>query len=215
MVSREVDVILKKLREVGEKSLACWSLTREVSKEDGNKILWSLVGLYANRLEDLCLFDICTDDEALILLNWFIAGGSTRDFDLDLQFGLLLLKRGFLVQQKMEQIIKCHDWESYASPNIKLSFLPNMPNAEQWVLKLADQVPEDGRDGFFMACLHMNSEIIDRKLIKKFTEWYGSPGNEMQGTGEHGWLGAFIKKWLNLYPAETLEDVIKIFFENY
>ncbi len=215
MVTREVDEILKKLQKTAEKTSPCWCLTREVSEEDGNKILWSIVGLYANRLEDSCLFDLCSDDEALILLNWFIAKGYTWDFDLDLQFSLLLLKRGFLVQERMEKIIKSYDWASYASPHQFLSFLPNMPNSEKWVLKLADQVPEDARDGFFMACLNMKSETIDRKLMAKFEEWYSSPGKAMDGTGEHGWLGAFIKKWINIYPYETLRDVIQIFFRNY
>ncbi len=75
--------------------------------------------------------------------------------------------------------------------------------------RLLDQVPEDGRDGLFLACYRLQSEKLDRKLIEKFTKW-GEEGWCLGATDELYALEQFIAKWLGLYPFEDLEGVIRL-----
>ena len=77
--------------------------------------------------------------------------------------------------------------------------------------QLLDRVPEDCRDGLFLACHKLQSEKLDRKLIAKFMEWGAGPWSP-GATGELYALEQFIAKWLRLYSYMDLEGVVRLYF---
>lgn len=159
-----------------------------------------------------CLFASCPEEEARILLGDFIRSETPCGYNLLCQLSRLLLLRGALVRDEMERIIRETDWSSYDAPSLLLSFLPHMPDGEKRMIRLAGSVPEDNRDGYLLACLETDSKELDLTLMSCFRRWFSEPGASPECTGELGWLERFIKKWLPLYPFDSLEGVVRLFF---
>jgi hypothetical protein len=80
-------------------------------------------------------------------------------------------------------------------------------------MQLLDVVGDDFRDGLFIACLRINSEELDRKLIRKFPEWE-EEGAALHDTGNIYALQQFLTKWLKRYPYSDLEKVVKLYFRH-
>ena len=71
---------------------------------------------------------------------------------LALQLSWLLAERGMLVCARMGRIITKTDWSSYGSNGLLLAYLGSVKGADAQIRRLLDIVPEDGRDGLFVAC---------------------------------------------------------------
>ncbi len=157
------------------------------------------------------IFEDCNQAQAKLFLESFVIGDLNVNWDISLQLSKLLSTRGFLISDLIEPMLSRLDWHSYSSPQLLLSYLAIMNGGVEWAYQLLDQVPEDARDGLLLACYKLNSQKLDKKLMGKFVEWGASnwsPGS----TGELGALEQFISKWLERYPYNELEEVIRTYF---
>ena len=74
-------------------------------------------------------------------------------------------------------------------------------------------MPDDFRDGLFIAAMHAESHEVDGILINAFSEWYKSGDWFPAGTGEDGWLEYFLKKWIKVYSLEKIEVPLRAYFD--
>src|SRR5881394_821246 len=124
----------------------------------------------------------------------------------------LLSQKGRLVSETIDPLLRSLDWSSWSSYQLFLSYLAVRDDGAELASRLLDQVPEDARDGLFLACYRLQSTALDRKLIDKFLEW-GAEGWSPESTGELYALEQFIAKWLGLFPYRDLEGVVRLYFE--
>jgi len=162
-------------------------------------------------LADSGLFDRCNDDLATRFLEAFVAGKLSVNFPIAMQLSKLLAKRGGLIRETIEPLLATPDWRSLSAPSLLLSYLALHGEGERIAMQLLDTVPEDCRDGLFLACYRRESEVLDRKLMQKFAAWDLEDWHPT-ATGEIVFLGGFIAKWLARYPFADLENVIRIYF---
>jgi hypothetical protein len=159
-----------------------------------------------------CIFDDCNDAEARTFLSAFLGHGLSVCWGVSEQLSKLLSIRGRLVSDIIEPLLTTLDWSSCATHQLFLSYLALRDDGAAWAGRLLDTVPEDARDGLFLACHRLKSEELDRKLIAKFMEW-GAGRWDPGATGELYPLQQFIVKWLELYPYGDLEGVIRLYFK--
>jgi hypothetical protein len=159
-----------------------------------------------------CIFDDCTDAQAETFLAAFLAHGFAVSWSVSEQLSKLLCVRGRLVSENIEPLLRTLDWRSCATHQLFLSYLAVRADGAALAAQLLEQVPEDARDGLFLACHRLKSEELDRKLIAKFAEW-GAGRWDPVATGELYALEQFIAKWLGLYPYRDLEGVIRLYFK--
>lgn len=162
------------------------------------------------------LFDVCSDKDARTFLLAFLRGELRICWSLSVEMARLLAHRGHLVKDEAEQVFQqTSDWNSMPR-SLCLTYLVQFEDGPERALQFVEQsrdeeVRESYRDGLFMACFQMESEALDKALASKFLEWdrYGEVN-----TATGGWaaLGAFLSKWINLYPASTLEDLLRLYF---
>ena len=157
------------------------------------------------------IFGDLDDDDAKILLESFIGFRSLYHFDLAMQLARLLAERGTLVSTRMERIIAKTDWSSYGSNGLLLAYLGSVKGAAAQIRQLLDIVPEDGRDGLFVACWKSQSVRVHKKLLEKFEGWIDADSDFGSSTGEAAWLGAFIAKWMReeTFPYGRLESLVR------
>ena len=158
-----------------------------------------------------CIFDDCNEELAKLLLESFLTNGLSVSWSVSEQLSKLLSKRGLLVSETMDPLLTTLDWSSWSTHQLFLSYLAVREDGAALAIRFLDLVPEDARDGLFLACHLLQSEELDRKLIGKFVEWGAgqwSPGS----TGELYALEQFIAKWLRVYPYRELEGVIRLYF---
>ena len=161
-------------------------------------------------------FKKATEKEAKILLDDFVCKRTRIGFGLSCQLARLLSEKGQLVAKKMDCILEKTDWESYASPQLLLSYLAVKPDGAKWAYRLLDVVLDDARDGLFLACWKISDKRLQAKLLRKFEEWFTEDEAWGSGTGEDGWLGRFISKWLTegTFAYERLEKCIRWYFKH-
>lgn len=161
-------------------------------------------------IDDIWLFSDVNDEEARLLLEAFVAGATHCTYDVQRHFMRLLAIKGALVARQMDEIVWTTDWESYASPQLLLSYLAAKPDGVNWILKLLDVVLEDARDGILTACWYCNDKRVQKKLLGKFKEW-SRDSSWGGGTGEDCWLGRFLTKWTkeSAFEWQTMSDVVK------
>lgn len=160
-----------------------------------------------------CIFDDCSDEQAKTFLEAFLCHGLSVSWSVSEQLSKLLSKRGRLVSERIDPLLKTLDWGSLSPDQLFLSYLAVRDDGAVVATDLLDIVPEDARDGLFLACHKLRSESLDRKLMKKFVQWgeeQWCPG----ATGELHALEQFVAKWLRLYPYRDLENVIRLYFEH-
>lgn len=160
-----------------------------------------------------CIFDDCNDKQAKVFLDAFLGDCFSVSWSVSEQLSKLLSKRGRLVSERMDPLLKTLNWGSVSSHQLFLSYLAVRDDGAAVASDLLDIVPEDARDGLFLACHRLRSESLDRKLMKKFVGWSAEqwcPGS----TGELYALEQFVAKWLRLYPYADLENVIRLYFEH-
>ena len=157
------------------------------------------------------IFGDIDDEDAKFLLESFIDFRSLYHFDLALQLACLLAERGTLVRARMGRIIAKTDWSSYRSNGLLLSYLGSVKGADAQIRRLLDIVPEDGRDGLFVACWKSQSVRVQKKLLEKFESWIDADSDFGSGTGEAAWLGAFLAKWMREgeFPYDRLESLVR------
>jgi hypothetical protein len=160
-----------------------------------------------------CIFDDCNDTEARIFLAAFLADDLSVSWSVSEQLSKLLTKRGRLVSEIIDPMLQTVDWSSISCRLLFLSYLALRDDGAALASGLLDVVPEDGRDGLFLACHRICSEELDRKLMTKFMEWSEEQWSPCS-TGEIYALEQFIAKWLKLYPFGDLEGVIRLYFEH-
>ena len=141
------------------------------------------------------IFGGLDDEEAKFLLESFIDFHALYQFGLSLQLARLLAERGALVRGRMGRIVAKTDWGSYTGNGLLLAYLGSVKGADAQIRRLLDIVPEDGRDGLFMACWMSRSVRVQKKLREKFEEWISRDSGFGGGTGEASWLAAFLAKW--------------------
>jgi hypothetical protein len=151
-----------------------------------------------------CIFDDCNDSQAKLFLQSFLADGLNVSWSVSEQLSKLLSIRGRLVSGSIDPLLSTVDWSSISTRLLFLSYLALRQDGATLAMKLLDVVPDDGRDGLFLACYRIQSEALDRMLMEKFLEW-----NEDWGYP----LEQFIAKWLRLYPYPDLERVIRLHFK--
>lgn len=157
-----------------------------------------------------------TDDEAKIILRDFIGKMTRCGWSLNCQMARLLSEKGQLVAKKMDRILEKTDWESYASPQLLLSYLAVKPDGAKWAYRLLDVVLDDARDGLFLACWKIKDKRLHAKLLRKFEEWFTKDETWGGGTGEDDWLRRFISKWLTegTFTYARLEKCIRWHFKH-
>ena len=144
-------------------------------------------------------FQDASDAEAAAILRFWILHETrqTKEFGYPLacSLGHLLAEKGRLVEDQIAPILRETDWTSYGVPDFLLAGLAAFPDGAKRAIKLLDIVPEDYCDGLFLACWHLPSPRVQRKLLSKFLEWTASPA-------WHGyppaadWLRFFLCKWI-------------------
>ena len=157
-----------------------------------------------------------TEKESKVLLNDFVCNRTRIGFGLSCQLARLLSEKGQLVAKKVDRILETTDWESYASPQLLLSYLAVKPDGAKWAYRLLDVVLDDARDGLFLACWKIKDKRLHAKLLRKFEEWFTRDETWGGGTGEDGWLGRFISKWLaeGTFTCARLEKCIRWHFKH-
>ena len=192
-------------------------------REEGNHVLE-----FSDFEEPDCLglgwaFRGTADDEAAALLRLFLddalrprtAGGTIIRFELGLHFARLLAEKGALVAGELAAALDLpdRDWGRFdilARRQLLLAGLAALPESGRRIVELLDIVPEDFRDGLFLACWFDGEAAVQRKLFAKFGEWTADP-KWGGGSGEEGWLYIFLTKWTskNTFPFRRLEPLIR------
>ncbi len=160
-----------------------------------------------------CIFDDCDDTRAKMFLEAFLSHGLSVSWSVAEQLSKLLSSRGHLVSDTIDPLLATLDWRSCGTHQLFLSYLAVRHDGAALAERLLERVPEDCRDGLFLACHRLRSEPLDRKLMGKFVE-RGAELWSPSGTGELYALEQFIAKWLGLYSYRDLEGVIRLYFEH-
>jgi hypothetical protein len=159
------------------------------------------------------IFDRCSDAEATKILRHFAKAQFNVGWAVQCELAKLTSKRGCLIAELLEPLMAGENWGRHPIDFLLLAYLAKAANGESQILRLLDVVPEDSRDGLFIACWWLDSRAVDRKLMNKFAEGGAGSGWAPGSTGELGALGAFVKRWLDRYPFLELESVIRTYFK--
>lgn len=203
-------------------------LKRVIGRNDGvGELQWSDCGEGDKILEYDLLGDIPIDDsqwmlkdatesESEMILTDFVGTKTPCGWSLSCQMARLLSEKGYLVARKMDRILEKTDWQSCGELQLLLSYLAVRPDGAEWAKKLLDVVPNDARDGLFLACWKIQDRELHSKLLGKFEEWITADETWGCGDGEDGWLGKFISKWLTegTFTYAQLEKCIRWHFKH-
>ena len=187
-----------------------FSLIRKIAKRNGSAAHYPLVTFLdggvrymtcENRLfpeiDPIWLFSDVSDEEANLLLGAFVDGKTFCTYDIMRHLSRLLATKGLLVSRKVDKILERTDWESYAAPQLLLSYLAVKPDGDKWIIRLLDIVPEDCRDGLFLACWYLDDFGVNKRLLAKLAAWSVDPNWSGAATGEQVWLKRFSNKFRN------------------
>ena len=193
------------------KAAARHGLGRAKCDRDGVSPMIRLDGIIQFGLDAPYIFGECGDEEAKTLLESFMDFQGLYHYDLALQLARLMAEKGSLVRARMGRVITKTDWSSYGSNGLLLSYLGSRKHGGSMVLRLLDIVPEDGRDGLFVACWHLASAKVQTKLRRMFEEWTTGDPSWGGGSGEAGWLVAFLSKWMRegVFTCEELQPLMR------
>ena len=218
------------LRSIADRRQAL-ATARAVAKRNGLRlVLEREEGLsvlsFADFIEPECLgpawvFRETSDTETDLLLRLFLTATleepSPRHvvirFELALHFARLLAKKGKRVADVLANALDESDWSSLgvlARRQLLLAGLAALPESGRRIVELLDVVPEDFRDGLFLACWFDRTPVVQRKLLSKFDEWTKDPAWD-GGSGEGGWLYRFLAKWVaeNAFSLRRLEGLFR------
>ena len=159
------------------------------------------------------IFAECSDDE-LIFLFRALRQNLPLDWDVAVQIAKLLPEKGHLIKDEL------HLDECIANPfdgfnQLLLAFLGCDQIYENQIIALLDEIPEDARDGLFMACAKLDTSAIFCKLAEKFTEWITDDPDYGNGSGEGRYLDDFIMLWVKTQDAAQIEKFIDFCRKNW
>ena len=156
-----------------------------------------------------------TDGEARFILRDFVGNKTYCGWSLNCQMARLLSERGLLIARIMDKIIEETDW-SHGICTLLLSYLAVKPDGVEWAKKLLDVVPNDARDGLFLACWKIRDMRLHGKLLRKFEEWLTADETWGSGDGEDGWLKYFLGKLISeeTFPYEKVKKLIVWYFRH-
>lgn len=187
-------------------------LTLVVDKDDRGDVV-VLEGLDGFARDDQCIFKGCNNDETRSLLESWLKGTLRCDRDVEFQLSRLLSERGTLVRDLANGIIQEENWSGFNCKQFFLSHVRNMDDFEFAFPRYLRTMPEDFRDGLFVAAMYEKTQKVDMVLIDAFSRWYTSGNWSPDGTGEDGWLEYFLKRWMQVYPISMLEVPLKAYFD--
>lgn len=177
--------------------------------EDGGRRWLTCDGWLCAETSSEWLFSDVSDEEATTLLRAFALEEDCCTFAVQRHLARLMATRGNLVRDLMDPIIVSTDWATYSSLPMVLSYLAAMENGADWILRLLDVVPCDGRDGLFTACWYCEDFRVQEKLLAKFEEWIQDDAWG-RGDGEDVWMKNFLGKWIakDCFPYERLKRLV-------
>ena len=161
------------------------------------------------------LFSDISEKEALTLLQAFVSADTCCTMEVLRHFARLMATMGGLVARQMDELLEKTDWGSYASQHQLLAYLAVKPNGCNWIVRLLDIVPNDARDGLFVACWYCNDHLVQNKLLKKFEDWSKDP-TWGSGDREGAWLEQFLGKWIaeGMFSCGQLEQLVVWHFKH-
>jgi hypothetical protein len=150
-----------------------------------------------------------TDGEARFILRDFVENKTCCGWSLNCQMARLLSERGLLIARRMNKIIEETDW-SRGVHTLLLAYLAVKHDGAEWAKRLLDVVPNDSRDGLFLACWKIEDRKLQGKLLRKFKEWVTADETWGCGDGEGTWLKYFLGKWISeeTFTYERLKSLV-------
>ena len=112
------------------------------------------------------IFKDCSVEELTTLFTALLEN-RPMDWNIALEIAKLLPARGGLVKKRVEDYIFRLEFD-YDNLMLLLAYLGSNPKYEKRLIELLATVPEDFRDGLFLACEALNTPVICRKLMEKF-----------------------------------------------
>ncbi|MGN0844443.1 MAG: hypothetical protein ACI4QT_04390 [Kiritimatiellia bacterium] len=205
--------IIALIKKVAERNGSIEYYPLQEFEEDGKVWLTCDGWLFAETSSEW-LFPDVSDEEATTLLRAFALKEDCCTFEVHCHLARLMATKGGLVRDLMDSLVKSADWESYTTFP-EASFLAVMDNGVEWILKVLDVVPNDGRDGILTACWYCEDIRVQEKLMAKFEEWTNLPAWG-EGDGESQWMKQFISKWLanGVFSYERLKNLIMWHFKH-
>ena len=155
-------------------------------------------------LDKKCIFSDCTDTELVQLFNAVI-DCKPLDFDIICEICKMLPTKGYLVHDKLEKIILSSKFDP-SDRELLFAYLGSDKKYETKIIELLDTIPTGFRYGLFLACFHLNTPTIFRKLLEKFTQWIKKDPDYGSGTGEGQFLEKFIVLWQNTQDRELVNE---------
>ena len=174
---------------------------------DPNQDNQEVVFCYDENLGQQRIFKECSEEELTLLFSALIENKALH-WGIALEIAKLLPEKGHLVEDHFS-IDDCAANPFYGFNQLLLAALGSDQKYESEIIKLLDAVPEDARDGVFMACEALNTPAIFCKLMEKFTEWIENDPDFGNGTGDEAYLDAFIALWQHTQTPELCDDFIK------
>lgn len=183
-------------------------------EEDAGRVFLDVDGIDGMQLDRPALFESCGDSDAMFLLQEFIKDHNKFGFNLSCQLSRLLVSKGHLCKNQVEKIIVKSNWKRVDANFFVLSYAAKMVNCGILLPRLLDDIPEDFRDGIFLAFYSTNEILTHDALMARFLRWNDDESWTPNSTGELRWLAVFIKKWCKIYSFSQLEHIIKVYFEH-
>lgn len=205
--------ILALIRKIAERNGAIEYYPLREFEDEGKRWL-TCDGWLSAETSSEWLFSDVSDEEAKTLLRAFALKEDCCTFEVHRHFARLMATKGGLVRDLMDSLVGSTDWKAYSSFPVA-SYLATMRNGVDWILKILDIVPNDGRDGLFTACWYCEDARVQGKLLTKFEEW----SNDQTwggGDGEGQWMKEFLCKWISkdVFPYERLKNLVTWYFKH-
>ena len=175
---------------------------------DPNQIDGEVVYCYDERVNSLGIFAGCTDEELTLLFTALIENHPLY-WDIALEIAKLLPTKGYLVKDRLQLDGWTVDFCYHGFNQMLLAYLGSSKKYETRIIELLDMIPEDYRDGLFLACEALNTPLICRKLMEKFTQWINADSDYGKGTGEMHYLVRFIKLWETTQDTKLLKEFVR------
>ena len=197
-------IIIRQLQQYG--------LEYEIDLEQ-NQDNQEAVFCYDENLSRQGIFKECSEEELTLLFSALIENKALC-WDIALEIAKLLPEKGHLIKDKFS-IDDCVANPFCGFNQLLLAALGSDQKSESEIIKLLDAVPEDARDGLFMACEALNTPAIFCKLIEKFTLWIKADPDYGNGTGEGGYLENFIALWQKTQNDKSVDKFIAFCRKNW
>ena len=177
--------------------------------QDNQKVVFC----YDENLGQQRIFKECSEDELTLLFSALIENKALY-WDIALEIAKLLPEKGHLVED-LFSIDDCAANPFYGFNQLLLAALGSDQKYESETIKSLDAVPEDARDGVFMACEALNTPAVCRKLMEKFTQWIKNDPDYGISTGEGRYLEKFIALWQKMQNDKSVDEFIAFCRKNW